>query len=330
MDPLLSIIVPAFNIEKYISRCMESILKQTYKNIEIIVVNDGSIDKTGDIIDEYCDRYDNIKVIHKKNEGVSIARNKALDICKGDYIGFIDGDDTVDTNMFEILIKNAIKYNADISHCGYKMIFPSRVDYYYDTQEIIIQDNYNGLKDLLEAERVEPALCNKIYKKNLFKDIRLNTEIKENEDLLINFYLFKKSKKSVFYDKCMYNYIMRNGSSTTQINKNKIEDPILVMNEIKNTLEKNSDLYMISYRRYLSNLIRVCRNKEYRTNKDYMQYVIKSKDTLKKELKYDNKNLMGIKLRYMIYGVVYLPLLFNIIDEIYGIISRNKYKYEVR
>ena len=103
-----------------------------------------------------------------------------------------------------------------------------------------------------------------------------------------------------------------------------------MINEIKNTLYKNSDLYMISYRRYLSNLIRVCINKEYRTNKDYMQYVIKSKDTLKKELKYDNKNLMGIKLRYMIYGVVYLPLLFNIIDEIYGIISRNKYKYEVR
>ena len=95
-------------------------------------------------------------------------------------------------------------------------------------------------------------------------------------------------------------------------------------------LDKDSDLYIISYRRYLSNLIRVCRNKEYRTNKDYMQYIIKSKDTLKKELKYDNENLMGMKLRYMIYGIVYLPLLFNIIDNIHGIISRNRYKYEVK
>ncbi len=330
MKPLLSIIVTAFNIENYISRCLDSILNQKYKNIEIIVINDGSRDKTGKIIDNYVKKDNRIRVIHKKNEGVSVARNIGIDNATGDFIGFVDGDDTVDYNMFEILIKNAIEFNADISHCGYKMIFPSRVDYYYDTEEIIVQDNYNGLKDLLKGDKIEPGLWNKIYKHSLFEDIRLNPEIKENEDLLVNFYLFQKSKKSVFYDKCMYNYIMRSGSSTTQINKNKIVDPILVMNEIKNTLDKNSELYILSYRRYLSNLIRVCRNKEYRTNKDYMEYVIKSKDTLKKELKYDNENLMGMKLRYMIYGIVYLPLLFNIIDNIHGSISGNKYKYEVK
>ena len=88
------------------------------------------------------------------------------------------------------------------------MVFQSRIDYYYNTDEVIVQDNYDGLKDLLKADKVEPGLCNKIYRANLFDDIRLNSQIKYNEDLLANFYLFKKSTKSVFYDKCMYNYIM--------------------------------------------------------------------------------------------------------------------------
>ena len=173
MEPLLSIIIPAFNIEQYISRALDSLINQSYKNIEVIVVNDGSTDSTGGIIDSYVKKDNRIKVIHKNNEGVSIARNTGIHLAKGDYIGFVDGDDTVDDDMFETLIKNAIDYNADISHCGYKMVFPSRTDYYYNTGDIVIQDNQEGLKDLLKADRVEPSLNNKIYKSSLFKDIRL-------------------------------------------------------------------------------------------------------------------------------------------------------------
>ena len=270
MEPLLSIIIPAFNIEQYISRCLDSLINQSYKNIEIIVVNDGSTDSTGDIIDSYVKKDNRIKVIHKKNEGVSIARNTGIHLAKGDYIGFVDGDDTVDDEMFETLIQNAINYNTDISHCGYKMVFPSRTDYYYNTGDIVIQDNQEGLKDLLKADRVEPGLWNKIYKSSLFEDIRLNENIKYNEDLLANFYLFKKAKKSVFYDKCLYNYMIRKGSAATkQISKNKIIDPILVLEEIKNSLEKGTDLYEIAYKRYLGSLIGVCRNKVCRVHTLY-------------------------------------------------------------
>lgn len=332
MEPLLSIIVPAFNIENYISRCLENLINQNYKNIEIIVVDDGSKDKTGEIIDSYVQKDSRIKVIHKKNEGVSIARNTGIDIAKGDYIGFVDGDDTVDEEMFEILIKNAVKYDADISHCGYKMVFPSRTDYYYNTEDIVIQNNYDGLKDLLKADRVEPSLSNKIYKSTLFDDVRLSSDIKYNEDLLANFYLFRKSIKSVFYDKCMYNYMIRKGSAATKkISKNKILDPILVMKEIKNSLEKDSDLYKIVYRRYLRNLVGVCRNKECRHDKELRHYIKDAKKELKREY-YDinNKHLIVGKLKYMIFGVVHFSLLFNLIDNIYGILSKNKYKYEVK
>lgn len=332
MEPLLSIIVPAFNIEDYISRCLDSLINQNYKNVEIIVVDDGSEDKTGEIIDRYVQKDLGIKVVHKKNEGVSIARNIGIDIAKGDYIGFVDGDDTVDENMFDTLIKNAIKYDADISHCGYKMVFPSRIDYYYNTEEIIVQDNHEGLKDLLKADKVEPGLWNKVYRANLFDDIRLKSHIKYNEDLLANFYLFKKSTKSVFYDKCMYNYMIRKGSAATKkISKNKILDPILVMEEIKNSLEKNSDLYEIAYSRYLGALVGVCRNKECKYDKEYRHYIYEAKRVLKRELHdINNKHLIVGKLKYMIYGVMYLPIIFNFIDNIYKVISGNKYKYEVK
>lgn len=332
MEPLLSIIVPAFNIESYISRCLESLINQNYKNIEIIVVDDGSKDKTGEIIDSYVQKDSRIKVIHKKNEGVSIARNIGIDIAKGNYIGFVDGDDTVDEEMFEVLIENAVKYSADISHCGYKMVFPSRTDYYYNTEDIIIQNNYDGLKDLLKADRIEPGLWNKIYKANLFDDIRLNSNIKYNEDLLANFYLFKKSTKSVFYDKCMYNYMIRKGSAATKkISKNKITDPILVMEEIKNSLEKDSELYNIVYHRYLGTLVGVCRNKECRYDKEFRHYIKDAKKVLKRECNdINNKHLIVGKLKYMIYGVIYLPVIFNIIDNIHSIMSGNKYKYEVK
>ena len=332
MEPLLSIIVPAFNIENYISRCLENLINQKYRNIEIIVVDDGSKDKTGEIIDSYAQKDPRIKAIHKKNEGVSIARNTGIDIAKGDYIGFVDGDDTIDEEMFEVLIENAIKYSADISHCGYKMVFPSRTDYYYNTEDVIIQNNYDGLKDLLKADRVEPSLSNKIYKSTLFDDIRLSSNIKYNEDLLANFYLFRKSIKSVFYDKCMYNYMIRKGSAATkEISKNKILDPILVIEEIKNSLETDTDLYNIVYRRYLNNLIGICRNKECRNNKEFRHYIKDAKQELKR-VYYDinNKYFIVGKLKYMILGVVYFPLLFNLIDNIYGILSKNKYKYEVR
>lgn len=332
MKPLLSIIVPAFNIENYISRCLESLINQNYKNIEIIVVDDGSKDKTGEIIDGYAKKDSRIKFIHKKNEGVSIARNTGIDIAKGHYIGFVDGDDTVDKEMFEILIKNVVDYNADISHCGYKMVFPSRIDYYYNTENIIIQNNYDGLEGLLKADKIEPGLCNKIYKANLFNDFRLNPNIKYNEDLLANFYLFKRSTKSVFYDKCMYNYIIRKGSAATKkMSKNKILDPILVIEEIKNSLEKKSDLHNIVYRRYLDTLVRVCRNKECRYDKDLRHYIEEAKRALKRECRdINNKHLIVGKLKYMIYGVIYLPLIFNTVDDIHSIVSVNKYKYEVK
>ena len=145
-EKLVSVIIPAYNIEDYIGRCLDSIISQTYKNLEIIVVDDGSRDYTGEILDNYAKKDRRIKVIHKENGGVSSARNKGIEAAEGDYIGFIDGDDLIEPGMYKTLVDLLEEENADIAHCGYQMVFPDRVDYYYNTGKKKIQTKEEGLK----------------------------------------------------------------------------------------------------------------------------------------------------------------------------------------
>ena len=147
-EKLVSVIIPAYNIEDYIGRCLDSIISQTYKNLEIIVVDDGSRDHTGEILDNYAKKDRRIKVIHKENGGVSSARNKGIEAAEGDYIGFIDGDDLIEPEMYKTLVDLLEEENADIAHCGYQMVFPDRVDYYHNTGKKKIQTTEEGLKDL--------------------------------------------------------------------------------------------------------------------------------------------------------------------------------------
>ena len=116
---LISVIIPVYKVEKYLDRCLESIVNQTYKNLEIILIDDGSPDNCPAICDEYAQKDSRIKVIHKANGGVSSARNKGIDVATGDYIGFVDSDDWIEPDMYETLIKNAEQYNSDISRCSY-------------------------------------------------------------------------------------------------------------------------------------------------------------------------------------------------------------------
>ena len=122
MTPLVSIIMPVYNTEAYLDRCLESIVSQTYKNIEIICVNDGSTDDSGSILEKWKAKDSRIRVFHKENGGVSSARNKGLDECRGDYICFADPDDTIKPDMYEKLLSAIQREKSQISMCGYRMI----------------------------------------------------------------------------------------------------------------------------------------------------------------------------------------------------------------
>ena len=138
--PMISVIVPAYNIEDYLSKCLDSILIQSYKNMEIVIIDDGSTDGTAQIADSYQVKYpDKVVCLHLQNGGVLRARMRGIEEASGEWIGFVDGDDEIEIDMYERLINNAYIYGADISHCGYQTIVNNgeRIHYFYNTGRIV-------------------------------------------------------------------------------------------------------------------------------------------------------------------------------------------------
>lgn len=232
MNHKISIIIPVYNLEQYLSRTVDSVLAQTYQNIEVILVNDGSRDGSASIMDRYAACDSRVRTIHKENGGVTSARLTGVREATGEWIGFVDGDDYAEPQMFARLLENALANHADISHCGYQMVFPNgRVDYYHNTGRLVVQHELQGCCDLLTSRFVEPALYNKLYRRELFEGLEgwMDQSIRINEDLLMNYYLFLQAKVSVFEDVCPYHYVLRKGSAaTSRLNSHKLEDPLKV------------------------------------------------------------------------------------------------------
>lgn len=230
----ITVVVPVYNLEESISRSVESICNQTYDNLEIIIVDDGSTDGSRDVIERLAGKDERIIPLFKKNGGVTSARLAGVRAATGDWIGFVDGDDEIEPDMYEFLIRNAVDSQAQISHCGYQMIFPDgRVNYFHNTALRVEHDKITALKELLSGSRIEPGLCNKLFHKTLFHSLLhdgvMDTTIKINEDLLMNFIVFSEANKSVFEDRCPYHYIVRYSSASRQsLNQYQIYDPIKV------------------------------------------------------------------------------------------------------
>lgn len=328
---LISVIVPAYNIAKYLPRCLDSILNQTYSNLEVIVISDGSTDETNDIIKEYAEKDSRIVPVFKENSGVSDTRNKGLEIAKGDYIGFVDGDDYIEPNMYEILLNNAIENDADISHCGYKMVFPSRIDYYYNTGKKVIQDNKKGIRDIIVGDYVEPGIWNKLYRKSTIENVFMPVGIKINEDVLFNFYAFTKSKKSVYEDLPLYHYILRKGSAaTSKVNTNKLYDPIKVRKEIFDYCLKNYDkeIQSLAYTSYLNTVIalfRAVKNNKLKSEKNNAKKYKNDIKQIKEELPLSKRT----KIEKMLF-LHFTPLHMFVYKVYDKFISKNSNKYEVK
>ena len=258
MNEKISVVIPAFNIQEYLAKTLDSVLKQIYKNLEVIVVNDGSQDDTGAVADAYAAKDSRIRVIHKENGGVTSARLQGIAEASGEWIGFVDGDDFVEPDMYEKLLKNAADYSAQISHCGYQMVFPSRVDYYYNTGEKVLQQGTQGCTDLLDGRFVEPGLVNKLYSKELFVGLSewMDKSIRINEDLLMNFFLFRQAKNAIFEDVCPYHYVLRNGSAaTSRLNEHKLCDPLRVLSILLKETADEPQWNAIVQRRLIYQLI---------------------------------------------------------------------------
>ena len=228
----ISVIVPAYNIAPWISRSLDSLLAQTHQDLEIIVVDDGSSDNIREILAQYCADHPNIRVIHKENGGVTSARLRGVAEATGDWVGFMDGDDYVEPQMYARLLENALTSGAEISHCGHQILFSDgRIEYVHKSEQHRVQDKNTGLWELLDNREVSLSLCTKLYRRELFRGIEewTDTKIKYNEDLLMNYYLFDRVEKTVFEGVCPYHYILRQDSASCKgISENYVFDPIRV------------------------------------------------------------------------------------------------------
>lgn len=212
----ISIIVPAYNVERWLQRCVDSILAQTHSNWELILIDDGSTDATGEIIDRYAERDSRIMAVHQPNAGLVAVREKGISLATGMYVGFVDGDDAIDPDMYARLLGNALEHRADISHCGMRMCFDhGGQELHYGTGALLVHDRLEGLRELLSGERIEPSLCNKLYRRELLEGSCLDETVLHNEDFLRNFLLFQRSERSVFEDFCGYQYWVRANSMST-------------------------------------------------------------------------------------------------------------------
>ncbi len=211
--PLISIIIPVYNTEKYISKCLDSILAQTYMNTEIILVDDGSTDGSGAICDAYAAKYSNIKVIHQKNGGVSKARNAALDVFTGEYVAFADSDDTVHPEMIKKLYDNLIENNVEISVCDYLMIYPDK-EVHPNPDGILLKVTASkAIETILLGKEFQGHLCNKLFKADVLEGLRLDEDIYVYEDMLYVIKAVLKSKNVFFDSTPLCNYYMREGSA---------------------------------------------------------------------------------------------------------------------
>lgn len=213
-NPLISIIVPVYNIDNFLSKCLESIINQTYRYLEVILIDDGSTDKSGQICDQYKLLDSRIKVYHKKNEGVSVARNLGLEQATGDYIGFVDGDDYISSDMYEFLLSLIMQHDADIASCSYYIVNDGRLSEGKGTNKEHVLDNKQGIIKCIKKQDFFGSIWTNLYKRSCISNLKFEPRLKRSEDYYFNFLAFCNSRKAVHQGIPKYYYVSRQDSAT--------------------------------------------------------------------------------------------------------------------
>lgn len=216
-QPLISVIIPVYNVEKYLKHCIDSVINQSYKNLQIILVDDGSPDNCPQICDEYTLLDSRIEVIHKPNGGTASARNAGIEAVKGEYISFVDSDDYINCNMYSQMYKNIVKYNADICECDHIKVKKYKNSYTAANIKKYSAQVYTGM-DFIKRRYLQDHLnsvivCNKLFRADVFSSIRF-PEGSLLEDLCTSYKTFFCINKIVVISAKLYCYVQRGGSAT--------------------------------------------------------------------------------------------------------------------
>ena len=205
--PKISIIVPVYKVEPYLRKCLDSIVNQTYENLEIILVDDGSPDSCGAICDEYAARDERIRVIHQPNGGLSAARNRGLEAAAGDYVAFVDSDDWVEPDMYGYLLSGAEQVGADIAVCGIFEELPDR-QVCRHWQEAETFDTEGALEQLFLRKKYSHSAWDKLYRRTLFDGVRF-PEGRNFEDIATTYRVFEKARTVQLMPEAKYHYLQR-------------------------------------------------------------------------------------------------------------------------
>lgn len=223
MRPEISIIVPVYNVEIYLEKCLNSIIGQSFTNYEIILVNDGSTDNSGEICDEYCKKDERIRVINKDNGGLSSARNAGIKVAQGEFIGFVDSDDWIDKDMYKELYMLCTTRNSDISICKLGREINGKLVNDDEVCFIKEMNNIEGMRELFRGVLYRFSACNKLFKRSLFERIEF-PEGRIHEDLATTYRLFAKANKAVYSNNIGYIYVKRENSIlTTRFNEKRLD-----------------------------------------------------------------------------------------------------------
>lgn len=212
----ISIIIPLYNMQQYIGRCLDSILEQTFPDFEVICVDDGSTDESRNICEQYGQKDARIKVYHTVNQGVSQARNYGLSKVTGEWFAFIDADDWVETDYLKVLYENAVKYSCNVSACAFRRDMEYSLGYDSSICETIL---FHSMEECIHSficleKSMEGMACNKLYRTNSFKDICFEEDIKVNEDCLYTFEIMKRCDRACLSTAPLYHWFYRADSAS--------------------------------------------------------------------------------------------------------------------
>ncbi len=322
MEALISVIVPVYNVAEYLTRCVESIIAQTYKNLEIILVDDGSTDDSGVMCDNYLNKDSRIKVIHKQNGGLSSARNAGIDIALGEYLTFIDSDDYVDVDYVEFLYKLADLHKAKMTICSHTVYYDNGTVLKNETGENALLDSKTVLERILYDEDIDLSAWAKLYQRSLFASIRFPVG-RLFEDAATTYLFVHESGLVAIGLESKLNYMIRSNSISNAKFTEKKLDLITSTNEMANFCKANyPELSKAADRRvmyaYLPTLSQLANSnvKNKPIQKSLMKYIRKHGLSVLFDRRAKNRDRMGI-LSAM-FGFGFYKLLWNTYRKLTG------------
>ena len=238
---LISVIVTAYNIKDYLPRCLDSLLRQTYENLEVIVVDDGSIDGTAAICDDYAAKNARIRVIHKENGGPSSARNAGVAIAHGEYIGYVDGDDWIEPHMYEVMLSACEKHDAELAICAYRQVGAATVFYEFSEKQYLLSRE-EALETYVCDDRpyhIYNSVWSKLFRRDIIEGMTFPVG-KKSEDILYTAYALLQAENCIFLDSPLYNYVVSREGSIMNLGmaERRFEDEIPFWREQRKMFER--------------------------------------------------------------------------------------------